>query len=131
VTTLPGVAATEITPPTSIRIEETKHGRGVIATTEIAKGETIEVCPILELAEGDTSGLLDDYTVSLGDGSTGVALLLGYGSLYNHSDDANAEYLAVAEDAYSFVALRDIAAGEEVTISYGEEWWRTRDTGHR
>lgn len=122
--------ASEITPPTSIRIGETEHGRGVIAVAEIAKGDTIEVCPILELAEGEASGLLDDYTVAL-DGSSGVALLLGYGSLYNHADEPNAEYVEVADDAYSFVALRDIDAGEQVTISYGEEWWRTRETGHQ
>jgi uncharacterized protein len=121
------VGATEITPPTSVRIEQTEHGRGVIATAEIAAGETIEVCPILELGPSDASGLLDDYTVSLGDGNPGYALLLGYGSLYNHSDEPNAEYLVEAEDAYSFVALRDIAAGEQITITYGEEWWTTRE----
>ena len=120
---------TEITPPTSIRVGETEHGRGVIAAADIAKGETIELCPILELSEGDASGLLDDYTVSLEE-STGTALLLGYGSLYNHADEPNAEYVIEADDAYSFVALRDIRAGEQITISYGEEWWRTRETGH-
>jgi uncharacterized protein len=125
------VAATAITPPTSIRIGDTEHGRGVIAVAEIEKDETIEVCPVLELAEGDANGVLDDYTVSLGDGEAGAALLLGYGSLYNHSEEPNAEYVALADDAYSFVALRSIAAGEEITISYGEEWWRTRATGHQ
>jgi hypothetical protein len=102
----------------------------VIAIAGIASGETIEVCPILELAEGEASGLLDDYIVSLEEGRAGVALLLGYGSLYNHSDEPNAEYIVEADDAYSFVALRDIEAGEQITISYGEEWWRTRETGH-
>ena len=121
------MAATEINPPTSIRIEETEHGRGVIATAEIKAGETIEVCPILELGERDASGLLDDYTVSLGDGDPGVALLLGYGSLYNHSDEPNAEYVAEYDDAYEFVALRDIAVGEQITITYGEEWWASRE----
>jgi SET domain-containing protein len=125
------VTPTEITPPTSIRIGETEYGRGVIAIAEIEEGETIEICPILELAEGDASGLLDDYTVSLGDSEAGAALLLGYGSLYNHSEEPNAEYIATADDAYSFVALRDIEAGEQITISYGEEWWRTRETGHQ
>ena len=120
------MAATEITPPTSIRIEETEHGRGVIATAEIAEGETIEVCPIIELEEGEATGLLNDYTVNLGDDRPGVALLLGYGSLYNHADEPNAEYIAEADDAYTFVAVRDIAAGEQITISYGEEWWATR-----
>ena len=119
---------TEISPPTSIRIAETQHGRGVIATAEIAQGETIEVCPLLELGEAESRGLLNDYTVSLGDDRPGVVLLLGYGSLYNHSDEPNAEYIAEAEDAYTFVALRDISVGEQITISYGEEWWATRES---
>jgi SET domain-containing protein len=119
--------ATEITPPSSIRIAETEHGRGVIAIAEIEQGETIEVSPLLVLGEGEASGLLDDYTVSLGEDGPGVVLLLGYGSLYNHSDDPNAEYVAEADDAYTFVALRDIEVGEQITISYGEEWWRTRE----
>ena len=120
------MAVTQITPPSAIRIGETEHGRGVFATQAIAKDEVIEICPILELGPDDASGLLDDYVVNLGDDSGGTALMLGYGSLYNHSDDPNAEYLLEAEDAYSFCAIRDIAAGEQITISYGEDWWTTR-----
>jgi len=120
------VATTEITPPTSIRIGETPHGRGVIAARDISKGETIEICPIVELGAGQTNGLIDDYVVSLGDGREGSALMLGYGSVYNHSDDPNAEYIHETDDAYSFVATRDIAGGEQITISYGDEWWETR-----
>lgn len=120
------MSATEINPPASVRIAETEHGRGVIATTDIAEGETIEICPILVLGNSDATGLLNDYIVSLGDEIEGAALMLGYGSLYNHSNDPNAEYLEEAHDAYSFVALRDIAEGEEITISYGDEWWTSR-----
>ena len=118
---------TGIKPPTSIRVGDTPHGRGVIATEDIAKGETIEVCPVLELTAEEANGVLTDYIVGLGDDVEGSALMLGYGSLYNHSDEPNAEYLHEADDAYSFVATRDIAAGEQVTISYGEDWWETRD----
>jgi uncharacterized protein len=121
------VAGTEINPPTSIRVGETSLGRGVIATEDIPKGETIEVCPVLTLGEDDAGVVLTDYVVALGDDSDGEALMLGYGSLYNSSEDPNAEYVYWDDDAYAFIALRDIAAGEQVTISYGEEWWRTRD----
>jgi uncharacterized protein len=121
------MSASEIEPPSSVRVEETRHGRGVVAATDISKGETIETCPVLVLGEGDASGILDDYVVSLGDEVEGTALMLGYGSLYNHSEEPNAEYLWEADDVYSFVALRDIAAGEEITITYGEDWWETRD----
>jgi SET domain-containing protein len=120
---------TEIRPPTSIRIGHTPHGRGVIATKDIAKGETIEVCPVLELTSDEANGVLTDYIVGLGDEVDGSALMLGYGSLYNHAEDPNAEYLHEADDTYSFVATRDIAAGEQVTISYGKEWWASRADG--
>jgi uncharacterized protein len=121
------MAATEINPPTSVRVGETSLGRGVIASAAIPKGETIEVCPVLLLGEDDAGVVLGDYVVSLGDDVDGQALMLGYGSLYNSSEDPNAEYVYMDDDAYAFIALRDIAAGEQVTISYGEEWWRTRD----
>ena len=117
---------TEIRPPTSILIGDTPHGRGVIAATDIAKGETIEVCPVLELTSDEANGVLTDYIVGLGDDVDGSALMLGYGSLYNHSEDPNAEYIHESDEAYSFTALRDIPAGEQITISYGKDWWESR-----
>ncbi|MFN2613036.1 MAG: SET domain-containing protein-lysine N-methyltransferase [Solirubrobacterales bacterium] len=119
--------ATDISPPSTIRIGDTPLGRGVIAAAEIASGETIEICPALAVNPGDATGLLLDYIVDPGDGSEGAVLLLGYGVLYNHSEHPNAEYVYLADDAYAFEALRDIATGEEITISYGEEWWETRE----
>jgi SET domain-containing protein len=118
--------ADQITPPSTIRIGEAPHGRGVFATAAIAKGETIEVCPVLTVEAADANGVLADYVVDLGDDSDGSALMLGYGSLYNHSENPNAEYVYESDEAYAFVATRDIAAGEEITISYSDEWWETR-----
>ena len=54
-------------------------------------------------------------------------LLLGYGMLYNHSAEANAEYVQEGDAAVAFVALRQIDPGEEITIDYGADWWATRD----
>ena len=119
--------AGDITPPSSIRVGETPLGRGVIATAPIAKGETIEVVPVLAIDAVDSTGVLADYIVDLGDDSDGAALMLGYGSLYNHSEEPNAEYVHQADDEYAFVALHDIGAGEEITISYSDEWWETRE----
>lgn len=119
------MASPEISPPSAIRIGESQVGRAVFAEAAIAKGETIELCPVLGLAEDDARGVLTDYVVD--DGSGGQVLMLGYGSLYNHSDDPNAEYVHEADDAYAFVATRDIAAGEEITITYGDDWWSTRE----
>ncbi len=115
----------EIRPPTSIRIGESIHGRGVFATAPIAAGETIEVCPVIELSPEGADWVLADYVVYLADGK-GFALMLGYGSLYNHSSDPSAEYAILDANTYEFTALREIEAGEEITISYGDDWWSTR-----
>ena len=53
--------------------------------------------------------------------------MLGYGSLYNHSGEPSAEYVQHEDDSLAFMALRDIAEGEEITIDYGSEWWETRE----
>ena len=48
-------------------------------------------------------------------------LQLGYGSLYNHSYEPNARYDDRAPATKVFTALRDIRAGEEITVNYGGE----------
>ena len=47
-----------------------------------------------------------------------VALPLGYGPLYNHSDQPNREQLDRIPQTKVFRALRDIQPGEELTINY-------------
>jgi SET domain-containing protein len=120
------VGVTEIHPPTAVRVAASSVGRGVFAVREIGAGERIELCPVLALNEEESYGTLANYCVDAGDDAEGKRLMLGYGSLYNHSDDPNAEYVHEADDAYAFVAIRDIAAGEQITINYGQEWWETR-----
>ena len=48
-------------------------------------------------------------------------LALGYGSLYNHSYRPNARYVDLSERTKLFTAIRDIAAGEEITVNYNGE----------
>ena len=50
-----------------------------------------------------------------------LALALGYGSLYNHSYRPNARYVDLAGRTKLFTAMRDIAAGEEITVNYNGE----------
>jgi SET domain-containing protein len=118
----------EITPPAgSLRVRETAHGRGVFAARDIGAGEAIEICPIVELGEYETTGPLGDYVVTSHHDPNETILMLGYGSLYNHSSDANAETIQHGDDAFLFNAVRDIAEGEEITIDYGNEWWEERE----
>ena len=39
----------------------------------------------------------------------------------------NCEYIQDGPRVITFVTLRDVEAGEELTIDYGEEWWSTRN----
>ena len=96
-------------------------GQGVFARRPIRKGEVIERVPVLVLEEEDyrqgmDGTLLAGYVFAWGEGQ--IALALGYGSQYNHSFKPNARYQDVAPRTKQFVALRDIGAGEEVTVNY-------------
>lgn len=99
----------------------------MFATRAFKKGEAVESCPTLELHGDNVSGRLGDYVFGSSENEDNVVLPLGYGMLYNHSYDANCEYIQDGPDVITFVARRDIAAGEELTIDYGEEWWSTRN----
>lgn len=110
----------------AVEVGEGKLGRGVFATRALAAGETVELCPTLEVADGDVSGLLGDYVFRSGTNEANVILVLGYGMLYNHSFEPNAEYVEDEEGWIAFVATRPVEAGDELTIDYGAEWWDTR-----
>jgi SET domain-containing protein len=56
----------------------------------------------------------------------------GLCSMYNHDDTPNAEWRVVGtpRDAYSWrvivTAIRSIAPGDEIFISYGDDYWKAR-----
>jgi uncharacterized protein len=99
------------------------RGRGVFARRRFEPNEIIEICPMIALAEGDVDKLnetgLYDYYFGWGKDGKQAAIALGYGSLYNHSFTPNAaHHKNAANDTMSIVAVRQIAAGEEILICY-------------
>ena len=104
-------------------VREGPRGRGVFANSTFAEGETVEVCPTVEISEG--GGDLADYLFeSTNEGM--FLVVLGFGMLYNHSSEANLDYFQGDASTLEFVAERRIDRGEELTISYGDEWWSAR-----
>ena len=123
-----------------IKIDQSAiHGRGVFAVVDIAEGELVERCPTIPLAfrsryhsdpqiyrylysqpmcpcnECKTHGFI-------------FHMILGYGMIYNHQDDANTtwkfDYPNLAAD---IIANRDIKAGSEIFVDYGTKYFNDRE----
>jgi len=100
-----------------------KAGRGVFARKNIKKGETIEKCPIIEVPKYDVSKLRESILVTyffyFGKRKEKLALALGFGSLYNHSNNPNSSFkVKPREKLIEFIALRPIKENSEITFSY-------------
>jgi uncharacterized protein len=118
--------------------ESEGRGRGVFATEDIAEGTLLEECHVVVVPAEQVAPLigtiLRDYVFAWGGTDDEVAVALGFGSLYNHARDPNAMFVRKHEArALAFFAVRPIAAGEEITVSYhggygdrGDVWFETR-----
>ena len=98
-------------------------GRGVYAMRPFEEGEVIERCPVVAVGADDVSVIqrttLGRYTFQWGKSEAAIAL--GYGSIYNHSDQPNAITRRLEHElVIEVVALRPIEVGEEICHSYGE-----------
>jgi len=126
--------ATRIHPPdVYVADTGTRKGRGVFAARAFRAGEVVETSPVIVMPNpkslvGPPPQIKVDFRrgmkVLLFNWSglakaSGRALALGYGSLYNSANPANLRYEAVPDlPALRFIAHRDIAADEELTINY-------------
>ena len=116
------------------RLEVTKKGKAYIvsARTQFARGEIVEVCPTVQLgSEATAIDSLRDIVFDLDKNNDSWALVLGYGSLYGHSDDPNLDYAYNKKNRQMvFIAKQLIHMGDELTINYGSDFWlQRRDFG--
>lgn len=96
------------------------------ATRDIKCGEVIEAAPVIVIPNSDMpmvdQTVLTKYTFVWDDNNE--AVVLGYGSLYNHSEQPNVDFNPDYENMQmKFTALKDIALGEELYIDY----WKGED----
>lgn len=102
---------------TKIKIDSVK-GRGVYAKHLFRKGSLVEKCHLIIFDIKDLKGILEGYVFEYS--KTKVALALGNGSLYNHSDNANAVCtIDYQKNLLEVKTKRAIKPGEEITIDYG------------
>lgn len=93
-------------------------GRGIVTTEAIPEATLIEVCPILEFKVGqDERHILEHYAFRWTPNK--IALVLGFGSLYNHSFDPNAWFDFDWKEKLVYVrTLVDIPKETEICINY-------------
>jgi SET domain-containing protein len=92
-------------------------GRGVFARMDIPEGTEIERVPLIIVNEEEVENSILMNYVFVWTKKT-VAVALGYGSMYNHSYSPNARYHDGRNHTKVFTAIKDIAAGEEITVNY-------------
>jgi uncharacterized protein len=111
--------------PPDIYVGETgtAKGRGVFANAPIKHHDLVEVAPVIvfrvHALPRIVATILFNWEELAKEEPNTRAIAFGYGSLYNHANPANLRYEAdVRARAVKFIAVRDIAPREELTINY-------------
>lgn len=105
-----------------------QRGRGVYSAQSLQPGELIEICPVILIPSDEKEAIhqtvLHDYYFIWPDEQGSIAILLGYGSLYNHRDPPNTKvYFDIDEMSVEIRCVEAIQPGDEIFINYrdGEE----------
>jgi SET domain-containing protein len=98
-------------------------GNGVYAARNIKKGEILEYSPYIEDHTENFTGTVRDYIFLKPNGKAIVAF--GYSSMYNHADVPSANW-EVKDNGIQITANKDINKDDEIFISYGSSYWKTR-----
>ncbi|KAL4073156.1 hypothetical protein V8B97DRAFT_1869217 [Scleroderma yunnanense] len=122
------MAGCPTTNPQQCHVKQVKgKGRGVFASRVIPAQTIIETSPVLLFTRDEYEAhgkhtLLDHYTFNWRDGR--MALALGLGSLFNHSECPNVSYsIDATRDCIIYTSTRTINPDEELCIFYGHSLW--------
>ena len=114
------------------------HGIGVFATKDIPAHVCIEVCPAVVFSKDLLTGwheemryphILSSHVFIHRSGADGHAIVLGYGSIYNHNIENNAifRWSENIPEAMEFWSIREIKKDEEIFTRYcnrkEDEWF--------
>ena len=104
-------------------INTKEKGRCVFADKDYKKDEVIEVCEYIVIPQDQIKILkktkINDYWFGKDWDRWDALLLLGNGSLYNHSKEPNMFPMSDKDGNMWFVACKDIETGEELVFDYG------------
>jgi hypothetical protein len=100
---------------------------GVYAIDDIQDNETFEECNVIEVPVDEVKGsVLMDYMFKIS--SDLYVLALGCGSMYNHKNQPNARWEYDADkQLLKLSAIRRIQMGEQIFISFGRDYFKSRN----
>ena len=99
------------------------HNKGVFTNYNIKKGDLVEIAPYIVIT--DKEGV-NDYVYHYTQDNT-ICLVFGYGSIYNHSNNHNIDfYVDPNNHNFEYYANKDVKKGEELLVTYGNEYWSSR-----
>ena len=109
---------------------ELKHSakindRGVFANKDYKKDDIIEICPGILVGRNSFDNRMNDYLFSYDEDNDMVGF--GYCSMYNDSDTPNASWSILSDNILKILAVDDIKKGDEIFVSYGDNYWKTRN----
>ena len=107
-------------------LQDPIKGRCVHTSNEVEVGDLIEICPVLVFPMKDLKRIhktaLHDYYFLWGKKKRKGAIALGYGSLYNHSENPNAKFeIDLENNDIRIMCKEKILPGQEITLSYTDQ----------
>jgi hypothetical protein len=111
-----------------IHIKESKlGGRGIFSNKNYKKDDVIEICPAILSNKKNLYGRIRDYIFSHNKDKDKCLIAFGYISIYNHQDDPNCKWEVINDKQIKLTALKDINENDEITVSYGDGYWNSRN----
>jgi hypothetical protein len=119
-----------------VKKSEVAHGNGVFALTSFKKNDVIEICPaiFLPIAEFEILKKTKMFYYYFEYSTKEIAVVLGYGSIYNHSYKPNSQYRFNFHKRVMVVrAIKNIKPGDEILFNYNfwardktslEDWYQ-------
>lgn len=103
-------------------------GDGVYSKIAIPEGTIVEKANVMPMPSKNIFDTpMMDYVFDNPYKKGEFLIAFGFGSMYNHSDNPHMTYAYCQdENKIIFTAIRDIVPNEEIYISYGTSWWKTR-----
>lgn len=113
-------------------------GRGIFASENIKEGEIIERCPLVPMElrskdQKDRAVWTYCYSKPLCECAECKEhgflfyMVLGYGMIYNHQDNNNAEMIFNHKDYYVDIkAIKNISKDTEIFVYYGSSYFNSR-----